>query len=202
MNMDYSHFNAFDLLLLVTLVFSMIIGFVRGFVRESLGLGAWGGALWIMLQDYEWPKQILSRWIHDPMIIKAVSSVFIFCIALVILLALAQWISHYVHSSIAKSIDRSLGIVFGFTRGLTVTCLVYLGSLFFIPPKAQPSIVQLSKSHAHLNRGALFLTPFLPSFFKEQEMFKASLKELELPQPSPEGLSHDLSSPRPEAPQE
>jgi membrane protein required for colicin V production len=202
MNLDSSHFNAFDMLLLVTLLFSMIIGFVRGFVRESLGLGAWGGALWIMVQDYEWPKKILSRWIHDPMILKVVSSFFIFCSTLVILLALAQWISHYIHSSIAKSIDRSLGIVFGFIRGLAVMCFVYLGSLFFIAPQHQPSIIQLSKSHSHLNRGALFIAPFIPSFFKEQEVFKANLKELTPPQHSPEGLSQDLSSPRPEAPQE
>ena len=180
----------------------MIIGFARGFVRESLGLGAWGGSLWIMMQDYEWPKQILSRWIHDPMILKWVSFVFIFCITLVILLALAQWISHYIHSSIAKSIDRSLGIMFGFIRGLAVMCFVYLGSLFFIAPQHQPSIVQLSKSHSHLNRGALFLAPFLPSFVKEQEAFKAHLKELIPPPHSAEGLSQDLSSPRPEAPQE
>lgn len=202
MNLEYTHFNAFDLLLLVTLFFSMIIGFVRGFVRESLGLGAWGGALWIAMQDYQWPKQILAHWIKDPMILKAVSFVCIFCTALVLLLALAQWISYYIQSSIARSIDRSLGIVFGFIRGLSVICLVYLGSVFFITPQTQPSIVQLSKSYSHLNKGALFLAPFLPAFFKDQEVFKNNLKELQTPEPSAEGLSQDLSAPRPEAPQE
>lgn len=193
----YGYFNAFDLLLVVTLGFSMIMGFARGFVREFLGLFAWAGAVWVTTRGYMWPSVFFSPWITEPAILKLISSLSVFCLSLVVFLFLVQWLSYSIQNSMAQSVDRSLGIVFGLVRGFCIVCGAYIGSLFFMLPQVQPPIIQLSKSYPLLNKGALFFAPLLPQALQKQEPFQKSMQELKSALLGAQELSKKLSAPRP-----
>jgi membrane protein required for colicin V production len=189
--------TAFDGLILVVIAFSMLVGFVRGFLREAFGLVAWAGAAYLALQDFSWARDFVGQWIVEPKIQQLLAMAGVFCGALVILLMAVQWISYTVQGTMAQSVDRSLGLVFGLGRGLFFVCAGYLGSLFLVTPEFQPPIVRLSKSHPWLNQSALFLEKYIPSTLRSTPML---LKGLEMIRPlalPSQSLVNELSSPPP-----
>jgi membrane protein required for colicin V production len=195
--MDFlqSHFTAFDLLLVVTLIFSMLIGLARGFVREFFGLLAWVGALFLGSKEHHWFSHWISSWIHEPILVKIISHFCFFVFFLIVFLLIAQWLSCYIKNSMAQSIDRSLGIVFGFVRGLGVICAFYIGSLFFVLPEKQPMIVKMSKSYTLLNKSAFFLEGLMPHMLRDKTFFQKSIQELRPEEISAQQLTRELSAP-------
>ncbi len=199
MDIGYSQFNTFDLLILVTLGFSLLIGFTRGFVREIFGLGAWLGAALVAKKDFQWPKDFFTQWIDNPSILKGAGFFSVFCLTLVVFLCLAQWLSMMVEKSFAKPVDQSLGLVFGFIRGLALICGAYVGTLFMFPSDKIPTIVNCSKSATWLNHGAFFCAQHLPESLKNQDLFVKNLKELDLSPRNSDALTQSLSAPKPES---
>lgn len=189
--------TAFDGLVLVVIAFSMLIGFVRGFLREALGLSAWAGAAYLALQDFAWARTFVGQWISDAKLQQLLAMGGIFCLALILLLMAVQWVSYLVHGTMAQSVDRSLGLVFGFGRGLFFVCIGYVGSLFLVVPEFQPPVVRSSKSYPWLNQSALFLERYIPSSLRTSPMLvkgMAMIRPLALPAQS---LVNELSRPAP-----
>ena len=199
MDMGYSQFNTFDLLILVTLGFSLLIGFARGFVREIFGLGAWLGAALVAKKDFQWPKDFFSQWIDNPSILQAAGFFSVFCLTLVVFLCLAQWLSMMVQKSFAKTVDQSLGLVFGFVRGLALICGAYVGTLLMFPSDRIPIIVNCSKSVTWLNHAAFFFAQYLPESLKNHDLLIKNLKELDLSPKNSNALTQSLSAPKPES---
>ncbi len=199
MDMGYSQFNTFDLLILVTLGFSLLIGFSRGFVREIFGLGAWLGAALVAKKDFQWPKDFFSQWIDNPSILQAAGFFSVFCLTLVVFLCLAQWLSIMVQKSFAKTVDQSLGLVFGFIRGLALICGAYVGTLIMFPSDRIPIIVNCSKSVTWLNHAAFFSAQHLPESLKNHDLLIKNLKELDLSPMNSNALTRSLSAPKAES---
>ncbi|MBM3631423.1 MAG: CvpA family protein [Alphaproteobacteria bacterium] len=199
MDMGYSQFNTFDLLILVTLGFSLLIGFARGFVREVFGLCAWLGAALVAKQDFQWPKDFFAQWIDNPSILQAAGFFLVFCLTLVVFLFLAQWLSMVVQKSFAKTVDQSLGLVFGFVRGLSLICGSYVGALILFPSDKIPIIVTCSKSATWLNHAAFFCAKHLPESLKKNELLIKNLKDLDLSPIHSNALTQSLSAPKPES---
>jgi membrane protein required for colicin V production len=199
MDMGYSQFNTFDLLILVTLGFSLLIGFSRGFVREIFGLGAWLGAALVAKKDFQWPKDFFSQWIDNPSILQAAGFFSVFCLTLVVFLCLAQWLSIMVQKSFAKTVDQSLGLVFGFIRGLALICGTYVGTLIMFPSDRIPIIVNCSKSVTWLNHAAFFCAKHLPESLKNHNLLIKNLKELDLSPMNSNALTRSLSAPKAES---
>ncbi len=197
--MGYSQFNTFDLLILLTLGFSLLIGFTRGFVREIFGLGAWLGAALVAKKDFQWPKDFFSQWIDNPSILQAAGFFSVFCLTLVVFLCLAQWLSVMVQKSFAKTVDQSLGLVFGFLRGLALICGVYIGALSMFPSDRIPIIVNCSKSVTWLNHGAFFCAQHLPESLKKDNLLIKNLRDLDLSPMNSNVLTQSLSAPKPES---
>lgn len=195
------HFNLFDVLLICVIAFSVMIGFSRGFIRESLGASAWVLAAFLAYQDFAWPRAFWTRWIQDPFLLQVASQLSVFCGTLMVLMFLAQLGSTYVQNSMAQSVDRSLGLVFGFFRGLLVIELGYIGSLFLMVPTQHPMVVQASKSVTVLKKGALMLKKFIPPPLLTQVVLHKSfllLQEEQKKQPNAQEMTQQLSQPKPE----
>lgn len=191
-------FNFFDVFLLTVIGFSMIVGFARGFIREALGLMAWATAFFLAFQNFAWPYTLLRPWIADETMLQIASQLVVFCGSLVILLFIVQWISYTIQNSLAQSVDRSLGIVFGILRGCLLICGGYLISLSLIPREKQPLIVSMSRSVPLLDKGALMLQNSLPVALRSKEIFKNNLEEIAKKQISAQELIKKLSHPRPQ----
>ncbi|PPE03024.1 CvpA family protein [Holospora curviuscula] len=161
-----NNFNIFDGLLLAVIGFSGLLGFFRGFVKETLSLLAWISAGILSWKYHEVLCPLWSRWIQSPTLLKTVCYLSVFLGTLIVFLCLIQWVALKIHTSIVRSVDALLGGVFGITRGVVIILSVYTGSLFFVAPNQQPEIIQTSQSEKWLNRGAILLESLLPEKIK------------------------------------
>lgn len=198
MNLEYSQFNALDFLVLCMILFSILIGCMRGFVSEVLGLGSWAGAAYLAIEYHSVPESFWSQWISDKMMLSILNYATVGLVSLIVFLTLSQLISYAIKGSIMGPVDRSVGFAFGIVRGCGLLLLFYVVSLFFITPKEHPNLFQTSKSRPILDRGALWAQHFIPSSLREKGRFLESLKEIN-PQ-NKQDFSSSQSSSQPSEP--
>lgn len=193
--MDYStSFNSIDLLIIFTCIFSMVIGFFRGFFREILGLCAYLAAALLAKQNPDFSRKILDQWIENPSLLKVVNQFSVFLILLLVFLALSHALAALLRKCISDHADRVTGMVFGFLRGTVAITLFYTGSLFFITPSKQPHVISSSKSYTWMDTASRIIIPLLPDSIKTPPAFQQSLHEMGMTPDNHDTKSQDAES--------
>lgn len=128
--------NWIDVAILCVVVLSILIGIMRGFIKEALSLINWGVAIGGSIYFHDLAESYLSKYIES----MPVRSVVAYAIIFVIILIMGSIISHFISFLVKKSglggTDRMLGVLFGFIRGVLV-CSVILVLVGFSPIKKQ-----------------------------------------------------------------
>ncbi len=150
---------------------SGLLAFMRGLVREVLGIGAWIGAVAIATAGLPFGREFLSQWITDPQIQTAASFTGILVIALIVLSLIARQISNAIKASALGGIDRTLGLVFGLLRGGAVVIIAYLlaGMVVAIdhwpPPVLEARTLPIIYEGAQLVLETLIPTEYQPHLY-------------------------------------
>lgn len=122
--------NGADYLILGVLVFSMLLGLFRGFVRESIALLAWLGGLWLAWRYAPLAEPLFRDAIAEPASMWAARAVIVVAVLIVGWL-LAAILSYFLrHSALSIMVDRFLGMFFGIVRGAVVIAVVVLLAQF------------------------------------------------------------------------
>jgi len=121
--------NAADYLILGLLVVSMLLGMLRGFLREAIGLLAWLCGIWLAWRYAPLLEPLLGGTIGEPPVSTWSARALIVIGTLILGWLLAALVGYFLrHSSVSISMDRLLGMVFGLLRGaVVVAVLVLLG---------------------------------------------------------------------------
>ena len=121
--------NAADYLIAGVLVASMILGMLRGFVREAVGLLAWLGGLWFAWRYAPQLEPLLGGMVGEPPVSLWTARALILLGVLVIGWLIAGLLGYFLrHSALSVLVDRVLGLVFGTVRGAVVIAVfVMLG---------------------------------------------------------------------------
>lgn len=162
--MENATFNAFDALVALTLIASGIFAFRRGLVREVMALGTWVLASLFAFSFYPMARPFLEAHIKNTMLADAATAVGLFCIAIIVLVPLGDYLTGLVKTPTLSSIDRSLGFVFGLVRGFIIMCLIYLGTTFVWPQDqgSQPKWLEQAKTKPALAYGVDLLKSIVP----------------------------------------
>lgn len=123
-----SSLNWLDYILLSIVAFSTLISLVRGFLREAMSLITWILAFWIALRF----SQVLASYLVAYIPHATLRSVIAIILLLVAALLAGMLVTHCAEKLIKQGklsfLDRVLGIVFGFARGvLVVSLLLFFG---------------------------------------------------------------------------
>lgn len=148
--------------LIFIVVLSCIIGFIRGFTREFLGLLSWGGSLFGALYLYPYGLSFIHKYIQSLIVAGLVSGVFIFCLFFFCLSILSKGISTKVKSSVLSGFDRTLGLLFGILRGWLFLGIVFIGGSFFLPFSQWPQATKQGKIVPLSALSAQFILESLP----------------------------------------
>lgn len=170
-------FNTFDIFLCVVILFSTFLGLFRGFVKETLSLAAWFGSGILAWKYHESAAILWTKWITSPPLLKILCYGSIFIVSLIVTLCIVQWIALLIQGSLIRSVDSSLGALFGAARGIALVVLGYSASLYFIVPEQQPEVIKSSSSEPWLNRGAVLLNRIAPEHIKNAA-FLQSIKHI------------------------
>ncbi|MBL0941175.1 MAG: CvpA family protein [Alphaproteobacteria bacterium] len=162
-----SSFNTFDVAILAIIVIFGLIGFSLGITRMLLGIAGWVGAAFFTFYAYlsngfKFIRPFVRRYITDPFLCDLVIGLVLFVVFLMILNFLNRSISTYVKKSILGGIDRSLGLLLGFTLAGGLLSSVFLMANLMSQPKDWPHAVQTARSVSILASLATSISKLLP----------------------------------------
>lgn len=124
-----------DYIIFAILGLSVLMGFFRGFLRETLSLAIWAVAFWVAFTFTEDVVPLLASGIELPSARTAITFAMLFLAALIIGGLLSWLIGHLVEKTGLSGTDRMLGGVFGVFRGLALVVLLLLIAGFTPIPK-------------------------------------------------------------------
>ncbi|WP_428485297.1 CvpA family protein [Rhodopila sp.] len=155
-----------DLAVFGLLGISGLLAFVRGFVREVLGIGAWIGAIAAGVAGVPFMRGYVRAWLQAPEWINPASFFVVFVITLIILMLTARAIGSLVRGSALGGVDRTLGLVFGLGRGAVIVMIAYiLGGMVF-PIDHWPEAVLNARTLPLAYQGARRLRDQLPENYR------------------------------------
>lgn len=168
-----SSMNIFDIFVVLVLLASGVFAFRRGLVSEILSLGTWVLASVFAWSFFDVTRPLLHEQIQNDMLADAATGLGLFCLAIIILIPLGDYLLSYVKGPTLSSIDRSLGFVFGIVRGFLIMCLLFLVVTYIWPePKEneneetkkteQPKWLAQAKTKPALHYGMEMIKSLVP----------------------------------------
>lgn len=124
--------NSIDIIILVLVLLSSIVGFWRGITREVLGIFSWLLAAIIAYFLHALPEPLIGMMISNEFMKEIVSGLLVFLIALILLTSITYSFSDAVKGSIIGGADKILGFLFGACRGFLLVSIVAVGANKFV----------------------------------------------------------------------
>ncbi len=182
--------NWVDLAILAVLVFSGILAFMRGLVREVLGIGAWIGAGFFSIWSFQFVQARFRGWIGSPDIADPAAFGAMFLVALLFLSIVAGLIGSVVRGSLVGGLDRTLGIAFGVVRGAALVVFAYIAGCLIVATDKWPEPVLQARTLPYAYQGALWAASFVPEDYRPRVIPPPSGREAtsaDLLQATPQG---------------
>jgi len=119
-----------DYLVIVAILLSAVVGGLRGFLRESIALGAWIIALFLAWHFADLIEPHLGGLLAEATVRPWAARVIVIVLVLLLGAATGAILTHFVRLSIFSGMDRLLGFGFGLLRGFVLLgVFVILGQL-------------------------------------------------------------------------
>ncbi|MEJ1961851.1 MAG: CvpA family protein [Gammaproteobacteria bacterium] len=112
--------NLADYLVILAVVLSAVIGAVRGFLREAVALITLILAVFIAWKFADELAPHLGGLLSNPPVNIWAARAIIFLVVLLVGMIVAAALSYFVRLSLFSAMDRFLGFVFGFLRGVVL----------------------------------------------------------------------------------
>ncbi len=158
-----------DLAVLAVLAVSALLAFIRGLVREVLGLAAWIGAIFAGVWALPRVRPQFQHWLGPPWVDPIAFGV-VFILSLIVLMLISRWISALVQASPIGGLDRTLGLVFGLARGAALVIVAYIVAGMVVQVDRWPEPVLNAESIWPVYRGAVWVVDQLPTNFRPGEV--------------------------------
>ena len=166
---DFATLTLVDYGIFLVLVLSAILSTLRGMTRELLGLAGWVAS--ILVANFTAP--LIETPIADFLQIKglgvALSWALPFAASVVIWFILASLLAPGLRRVGFGSLDRWLGVLFGFIRGFGLVLIVFVAAVFAAEGEDNlPNIVKDSHSSPALSRSAHYFSGFVPKDYRKK----------------------------------
>jgi membrane protein required for colicin V production len=107
---------------------SILTGIFRGFIKEVMALVIWALAGWLAYSYSDALAPLMETWIQEATIRKVIAFIAILLVVLLTGGILNATISYLLKRTGLNGTDRTLGVVFGFVRGICLVALMMIGA--------------------------------------------------------------------------
>ena len=190
--------NWVDLTVIALVAVSAALAFMRGFVRETLGIAAWAGAAYLSYVGIDYIRPMVRDLIGNPEMADIVGHAALFLAGLLVLTLLTSLIAQIFHNLGLGALDRTLGIVFGVARGAALVVAAYIGAGWVAPPERWPAPVREARLLPVVSEAAVRLADAIPPRFRPSVPIQAPVeftRSLDLLQAVPLGRQTPKPSP-------
>ena len=126
-----------DLIVLSIIIISVVISLMRGFVKEALSLAGWLVSLWVAMTFSSGMAELFGSSIKDPTLRLLAAFISLFILSLFVSAIINFFATQFIQRAGLTGVDRTIGGVFGFLRGiLLVTIVVMLLGLTTLPKES------------------------------------------------------------------
>lgn len=157
--------NWVDLIVLGVVGLSAVLAFMRGFVREVLGIGAWIGAGFFAVWAAPHVTERFLRWV-GPDYGRPAALAAMFLLALVVLSAVSGVVGGVVRTSMLGGMDRTLGMVFGLLRGAVLVAFAYIAAGWVVTTDQWPGPVRDARTLPMAYQAAVLGVDLLPPQYR------------------------------------
>ena len=119
-----------DILIAVAVLLSVIVGFVRGFIKESVSIASLLIAIWAALYFGPPVGNVAESWLSSEDAQNWFGRILVFAVILSVGGILGWGLSKLVRLSVLSGVDRGLGSLFGLGRGVLLIGVFVLGGQF------------------------------------------------------------------------
>ena len=119
-----------DIVIAVAIIISVIVGLVRGFIKEAISLAALLFAIWAALYFGPAVGMATAGWLEAEELQMWFGRILVFAVLVSIGGILSWGLSKLVRLSILSGMDRFLGSLFGFIRGILLIAVVIIFGQF------------------------------------------------------------------------
>lgn len=162
--------------MLLILGVSILIAIARGFTTEALSLGAWVGALFVTLQGHPILFPYILEYVQPDFMASMITYAALGILSLMLFKFIAVMIGKTIKESHIGALDRGLGILFGFARGMLLISIFYLVSTLFFSPGNYPEWFEQSKSKPLIEYGASMINSINP--YKDEIDFEKAREDI------------------------
>lgn len=167
--MDALPISGLDLAVIVIVLLSAVLAFMRGFVHEVLSVTAWIGAIFAVIYGLPELRHFARDMIPNQFIADSAAGIVIFLIVLVVLSILTKMLSKTIQASALNNLDRSLGFVFGLVRGAVILAALLMITDWVVAGEPRPTWVQSAKTLPVIDETANIVRDLLPETFMAAE---------------------------------
>ncbi len=119
-----------DIIIAVALLVSVVVGLMRGFVKEAISIAALLIAIWAALYFGPAVGDVSSSWLSSEGLQMWFGRLLVFAIILSLGGLLGWGISKLVRMSVLSGMDRFFGSLFGAVRGVLLLAVFIIGGQF------------------------------------------------------------------------
>ena len=166
--------NAFDIIVVVVLAYSLIRGIFRGLVKEVSSIVGVLGGFFAAYSFYGDVARALTGFISNPAYRNILAFLAIFCAVVIVVNLLAIVIKYLMKIIFLGWLDRVGGLGFGVLKGILIVSILFMALTAFLP-KGTP-LVQRSVSAPYIAMVSEKLAAVVSSDIKAE--FSAKLGEL------------------------
>ncbi len=138
--------NGLDLAVIIILLLSAILAFMRGFVHEVLSIAAWVVAVFAVFYGLPLAQPLARDLIPQTLVADIAAAVVIFLAVLVACSILTKMMAKTIQASALNNLDRSLGFVFGLVRGLVIFGAILIVVDWVYDDDSRPDWVESAKT--------------------------------------------------------
>lgn len=155
-----------DLAVLVLVAISAGLSFMRGLVREALGLAAWAGAGYLSYIGIDHAIGPVREMVGNEQMALIIAHTALFLGALLVLTIGTSVVAQLFHSLGLGAVDRTLGILFGIARGALLVVAGYIAGGWLATPERWPDPVREARLLPVVADAASRLVEHIPERFR------------------------------------
>ena len=163
-------FTAFDVAALAVIGLSVLIGFLRGMIKEMLTIATWLGAGVVAFLTFPYARELARRTIETAWLADAAALCVVFVVPLIAFKVAAEVVADHIPGGTLGSVDRLIGAAFGAARGALVVSVAYLGLAVLVAPEEHPTWVKEALILPYVKDGAALLTRLMPGDFATRRL--------------------------------
>lgn len=167
--MDFTALNFVDYAILVVLAISAILSTLRGMTREALGLLGWVLSIIVARLIAPLLEEPIIAFIPNEDLSAGIAWAIPFIVMVILWFVLATLISPGLKKAGLGALDRWLGVIFGFIRGVFMVTAIYLGVVIGLGGEENlPSAATEAQSANVIRALGGLVNPLLPADLSEQ----------------------------------